>query len=372
MDPKTALIHEWLTTMGGSEKVLAAMYELYPSPIYTLIADRNNLKGSCFENADIRVSRVQKLPFAHKMYRRYLSLFPFAIEQFDLSEYDVIISSNHCVSKGVLTNANQLHICCCYTPMRYAWDQYHQALTDAGLSRGLKSYVVRKALHRIRLWDVLSANRVDYFIAISRYVARRIEKIYRRKAEVIYPPVDVERFNICTEKDDFFLTASRMVPYKKIELIARAFARMPEKKLVVVGDGPEYKRIKSVASKNIDLLGYQPDSVLNELLGKAKAFVFAAEEDFGILPVEAQACGTPVIAYGRGGALETVIPGKSGILFPEQNEMSLIGAVKKFEKTKSSFNPEIIRTSAEKFSAKRFKKEFKSYMDKRINLFFNK
>jgi glycosyltransferase involved in cell wall biosynthesis len=202
-------------------------------------------------------------------------------------------------------------------------------------------------------------------------VARRIKKIYRREAEVIYPPVNVERFTLCTQKEDFYLAASRMVPYKKIGLIVQAFARMRDKRLIVIGDGPGYKSIKSLATKNVELLGFQPDNVLKNLLERTKAFIFAAEEDFGILPVEAQACGTPVIAYGRGGVLETVIPGKSGILFDEQSEDSIIDAIKRFESTADTFQPDIIRSGVEKFSPARFKNEFKTYVDRVIKQFFN-
>jgi glycosyltransferase involved in cell wall biosynthesis len=356
-------VHEWLTTIGGSEKVLEAIYQLYPSPIYTLLADKKNLQGSGFENADIHVSRIQRFPFATKMYRRYLNYFPFEIEQFDLSQYDMVISSNHCVAKGVLTNAHQIHVCYCHTPMRYAWDQYHQSLNDSGFSKGIKSHIARKALHKIRLWDVVSANRVDHYIANSKYIANRIEKTYRRRADVIYPPVDVDRFTLCTDKQDFYLAVSRMVPYKNIGFIVNAFSHIPKKKLVVIGDGPEYKTIKSHAPKNVELLGYQPDSVLNDYLGKAKAFIFAAEEDFGILPVEAQACGTPVIAYGRGGALETVTHGISGILFADLDIESFIDAIRIFERQEKAFRPDSIRNGVKKFSVNRFKEEFKSYIE---------
>lgn len=366
---RIALVHEWLTTMGGSENVLAALYEIYPSPIYTLLVNRDSLKGTIFENASIKTSFIQNLPFAKKKYRSYLSLFPIAVEQFDLSGFDVILSSSHCVAKGVLTGSNQLHICYCHTPMRYAWDLYHRYLKQEGLKRGLKSIVAKQILHKIRMWDILSSNRVDHFIANSLHIARKIEKIYRRDAHVIYPPVDIERFDICTQKENYYITASRMVPYKMIDLIVKAFVLMPDRKLVVVGDGPDFKKIKKLSKKNIELLGYQSFEALKNHLKKAKAFIFAAEEDFGILPVEAQACGTPIIAYGRGGALETVVPEKSGIFFYEQSEESIINAVERFDKIEEKFQPDLIRKGVEKFNKQRFKEEFKRFVEKKAGSF---
>jgi glycosyltransferase involved in cell wall biosynthesis len=368
---KTALIHEWLSTIGGSEKSLEAIYEVFPSPIYTLVADKNKLKSTSFKEAEIRTSFIQKLPFAKRKYRSYLGLFPLAVEQFDLSDYDVILSSSHCAAKGVLTRGDQLHICYCYSPMRYAWDLYHNYLTQANLSRGLKSLIARKILHKMRIWDVISSNRVNYFIAISHHIAKRIKKIYNRESVVIYPPVDIGRFEVQSEKENFYVTASRLVPYKMISLIVKAFAQMPDKKLVVIGDGPEFMKIKQYAANNIEIMGYQPFTVLKDYLGRAKAFVFAAEEDFGILPVEAQACGTPVIAYGKGGALETIIPGKSGLFFNRQDEESLIDAVGKFETLEGRFHPHSIRKSIEKFSRDRFKKEIRIFVADKTSHFFS-
>ena len=368
---KTALIHEWLTTIGGSENVLGAIFEIYPSPIFTLLANKDNLKDTIFKNAEIKTSFIQNLPFAKKKYRNYLGLFPMAVEQFDLSEYNVLISSNHCVAKGVLTRADQLHICYCHSPVRYAWDLYQRYMKESGYGSGLKAFFVKRVVHKLRIWDTISSNRVDYFIANSNHIAAKIKKIYKREAEVIYPPVDVDRFTVCHEKENFYLAASRMVPYKMMPLIVQSFAKMPEKRLVVIGDGPDYKKVKQLAKKNIELLGYQPFNILNEYLGRAKAFIFAAEEDFGILPVEAQACGTPVIAYGKGGALETVSPGKSGMFFYEQSEDSLIKAINNFENIEAEFKPDVIRKGAERFGKARFKKEFKRFVDEKINVFFN-
>lgn len=367
---KIALVHDWLITLAGAEKVLEKIYELYPSPIYTLVKNEKNLKGSIFENAKIITSFIQKLPKAKTKYKNYLPLFPLAIEQFDLSEYDVIISSSHAVAKGVLTNSNQLHISYVHTPIRYVWDLYHDYLKESSLNKGLKGLIAKFILHYIRIWDASTANRVDYYIANSKYIARRIKKIYRKDAVVIYPPVDVEKFEVWVKKENFYLTASRMVPYKKINLIVKAFSQIPDKKLVVIGDGPDFKKVKSKASKNVELLGYQPFEVLKDYMQRAKAFVFAAEEDFGIIPVEAQACGTPVIAYGKGGVLETIIENKTGIFFKEQTVESLIQAIKDFERKENIFDPYEIRKNAERFRKERFKEEFKSFVEDKIEKFF--
>lgn len=367
---KIALVHDWLITLGGAEKAFEAIYELYPSHIYTLLKDEDNLKNSVFEKAVIETSFIQKLPKAKKLYRNYLPLFPLAIEQFDLSGYDVVISSSHAVAKGVLTNPNQLHICYCYTPMRYAWDLYHDYLKESGLDKSLKGLIARYILHKIRLWDVVSTNRVDYFVAISNYIAKRIKKVYSKDATVIYPPVDVDKFEVYTKKENFYITASRFVPYKKIDLIVEVFSKMPEKKLVVIGDGPDFAKVKEKASKNVELLGYQPFEVLKDYMKKAKAFVFAAEEDFGIAPVEAQACGTPVVAYGKGGISETVIDGKTGIFFKSQSAEDIIEAIKRFENIENSFDAFTIRKNAERFSKDRFKREFKEFVDSKIDEFF--
>ena len=358
----TALVHEWLTVLAGSEQVLQAIYQIYPSPIYTLVKDAARLENSVFAQADIHTSFIQKLPWATKKYKSYLPFFPLAIEQFDLSEYDVVISSSHAVAKGVLTNADQIHICYCYTPIRYAWDLYHQYLKESGFDRGLRSYLARLILHYLRLWDYSASARVDHYIACSNYIARRIQKTYRREASVIYPPVEVDKFTLVTDKENFYLTASRLVPYKRIDLIVEAFSQMPEKQLVVIGDGPEFKKIKAKSGKNVRMLGYQPFEQMRDYMQRAKAFIFAAKEDFGIVPVEAQACGTPVIAYGKGGSLETVVEDVTGIFFNEQTTASLVQAVNKFEQHRQPWDAQEIRTHACKFSPEQFSKHFREFM----------
>ncbi len=355
---KTALIYDWFADgSGGGEKTFEAIYELFPSPIYTLLKSPQALFGTAFEKEQIYTSFIQKLPFALKKYRTYLPLFPLAIEQFDLSCYDLLISCSHCVAKGILTHADQVHLCYCYTPMRYAWDLYHQYLEEAQIKRGLKGRLAQFFLHYLRLWDFQSCNRVDAFGAISHYVARRIRKTYGREAKVIYPPVDLSFFELEKKKDPFYITASRMVPYKKIDLIVEAFSQMPDQTLIVIGEGPEQEKIRAKAGKNIQLLGYQSNASLKSYLQKARAFIFAAVEDFGILPVEAQACGTPVIAYGRGAVLETVENGKTGLFFNEQTPQSIREAVERFERQQDAFDPEQIRAATGRFGVERFKTE---------------
>ena len=367
---KKALIHDWFSTYAGAEKCVESFTNVWDDfEIYGLIdflseRDRDKiLKGK-----RAHTSFIQKLPFAKGKYRNYLPLFPLAIEQFDLSSYDVVLSSSHAVAKGVLTHSNQLHIAYIHTPIRYAWDLYHQYLRESGLDRGLKGMLAKYFLHKIRLWDASTANRVDHYVANSRYIARRIEKIYDKPSDVIYPPVDVDKFTLREAKDEFYLTASRMVPYKKIDLIVEAFSQT-DKKLLVIGDGPDIEKIKSKASKNIELLGFADDKTMVDLMGQAKAFVFAAEEDFGITPVEAQACGTPVICFGRGGALETVQEGISGLYFMEQNVKELLGAVAKFEQNRDKFEPVKIRENSLRFSRARFESEIKSYVEKKYKEF---
>jgi glycosyltransferase involved in cell wall biosynthesis len=358
---KVAIVHEWLVNFGGSEQVLSQLLEIYPdADLFTLVdflsdSDRARLGGR-----RPFTSFIQRMPFACKRYRGYLPLMPMAIEQFDLSQYDVVISSSHAVAKGVLTGPNQVHICYCHTPIRYAWDMQHQYLRDAKLTKGIRGILARVILHYIRVWDTRTAAGVDHFICNSAFISRRIMKAYGRQSTVIHPPANTEMFNLRQDKEAFYFTASRMVPYKRIDLIVEAFSGMPDRQLIVIGDGPEMRRLQQLAGPNVILMGYQPDSVLKDHLQRARAFVFAAEEDFGILPVEAQACGTPVIAFGRGGALETVVGPNlangatpTGIFFHSQTIEALQDAVRQFETLK--IEPESCRAWAESFSPTAFR-----------------
>jgi glycosyltransferase involved in cell wall biosynthesis len=355
---KVALVQDWLTELGGAEKVFKQMYNLYPdADIYTLVYNKNVLHEMGIPESKVTASFIQNLPFAKKKYRNYLPLFSMAIETFDLSQYDLVISSSYCVAKGVLTNSNQKHICYCHSPVRYAWDLHHQYLKEANLEKGIKGFLVKYFLHKLRIWDIASLNRVDQFISNSDYIKQRIKKVYNQEAITIYPPVDTKAFEHVNKKDDYYFTCSRMVPYKKIDLIVKAFSMMPKKKLIVIGTGPDYKKIKKIATSNIILLGYQPFLVLKNYMQRARAFVFAAEEDFGIVPIEAQSAGTPIIAFGKGGILETVQEGKTGIFFKKQNVQSVIDAVQSFEALENTFDFQTIRSNAERFSEEIFREK---------------
>ncbi len=358
---RIAIVHDWLVTYAGAERVLEQIIACFPdADLFSLVDfldDRTFIRGK-----PVTTSFIQKLPLARTKYRSYLPLMPLAIEQLDLSAYDVVISSSHAVAKGVLTGPDQVHISYVHSPIRYAWDLQHQYLQQSKLTSGPKSAFARLILHYIRNWDTRTSNSVDGFVANSAFIARRIKKVYQREAEVIFPPVDVEAFSPNEQKEDFYLTASRMVPYKKIDLIVEAFARMPERRLVVIGDGPDMQKVRAKAAPNVEIMGYQPFSVLRDRMRRAKAFVFAAEEDFGISVVEAQACGTPVIAYGKGGALETVRdpsqPRPTGMFFGEQTAESIIAALDDFAGNPGRFSAADCRANAERFSAGLFRERF--------------
>jgi glycosyltransferase involved in cell wall biosynthesis len=365
---RVAVVHDWLYVYGGAERVLENILECFPqAELYSLIDFLPQKYRHALKHKNVHTSFIQKLPLAATKHRNYLPLMPLAVEQFDLSSYDLILSSSYAVAKGVITGPDQLHVCYCHSPIRYAWDLQHQYLRESNLERGVKSWLARYVLHRLRLWDTRTANGVDAFIANSQFVARRIRKVYRREATVIHPPVDTAAFALREQKEDFYVTASRLVPYKKIDLIVEAFAAMPDKQLVVIGEGPEFEKIKAKAASNVTLLGYQPFNVLKDYMERARAFVFAAEEDFGIVPIEAQACGTPVIAYGKGGALETVkgfpqeLP--TGIFFAEQTVNALQGAVQIFEANLAAFDPTVIRQHAVGFSSETFRTKLTAFVE---------
>lgn len=362
---KIAIVHDWLVESGGAEKVLAELINIYPeAEVFSTVDYLTALqRDSILKGKQANTTFIQRLP-GSKGYKKYFPLMPLAIANLDLSKYEIVISSSSSVAKGVITGPNQIHICYCHSPMRYAWDLQHQYLKETGLARGVKSLLVKYMLHKMRVWDVISSFGVDHYIANSHFIARRIKKVYRRGADVIYPNVAVEDFEMIDQKSDYYFTCSRMVPYKKIDLIVEAFSGMPDKKLVVIGDGPDMEKIKGKAATNIELMGYQPFEVLKEKMGNARAFVFAAEEDFGIVPVEAQACGTPVIALGKGGALETVSENITGVFFKDQNIESLREAVDRFESM--TFNASRIREHAEGFSTQRFRSQIESLISKKL------
>lgn len=355
----TAIVHDWLPVYAGAERVLEQMIHVMPEcELFSLIDFLPADQRDFLQGKSVTTSLIQKLPLARSKYRYYLPFVPFATEQFNLTSHDIIVSSSYVAAKGVLTAADQLHISYVHSPIRYAWDLYFQYLKEGGLETGLKGLLAKIILHYVRLFDVSTANRVDHYVANSKTVARRIWKTYRRKAEVIYPPVDTSAFTLCTDKEDFYVTASRLVPYKRIDLLVEAFREMPGKELVVIGDGPDYEKIASKATPNVKMLGHVSFEELRKYMQHAKAFLFAAEEDFGIVPVEAQACGTPVVAFGKGGATETVVPGETGLFFKEQTPESVKAAVEELERIYPQLSHARIRENALRFSAERFRQEF--------------
>ncbi|MGY0204118.1 glycosyltransferase family 4 protein [Acinetobacter soli] len=367
MSPKVVIVADWLVTYAGAERVISEMIKVFPkADLFSVIDFLSEESRQHFLGKHAQTTFIQKFPKAESKYRNYLPFMPLAIEQLDVSAYDVVLSSSHAVAKGVLTGPDQLHISYVHSPIRYAWDLQHQYLRELGLTQGIKALIVRWLLHKIRMWDYRTANGVDHFVANSKFIARRIKKVYGRDSDVIYPPVDTDRFILREDKDDFYFTASRMVPYKKIDLIVEAFAQMPDKKLVVIGDGPDMQKIRSKATSNIEILGYQSNQVMQDHMQRAKAFVFAAEEDFGITPVESQACGTPVIAFGKGGSCETVISDlnqkPTGIFFDQQNISSVIDAVNYFETNQDLYLPSNCRDNALRFSNQRFELELEKYV----------
>jgi glycosyltransferase involved in cell wall biosynthesis len=360
---RVAIVHDWFVTYAGSERVVEQLIALFPqADMFSLLdflphSDRRMLAGKT-----VTTSFLQRLPLARRKYTAYLPLMPLAIEQLDLSRYDLVISSNHCVAKGVLTGPDQLHISYVHTPMRYAWDAQHEYLAGAGMNRGLKAVAARWMLHKLRMWDARTSHGVDSFVANSHFIAGRIRKAYRRRARVVYPPVDTEAFRLSQRREDFYLAASRLVPYKRLDVLVDAFALMPKKRLVVIGDGPDLNKLRARATSNVTMLGYQDSTVLCDLIGRARAFLFAAREDFGIVPVEAQAAGTPVIAYGRGGALETIrgldSDAPTGLFFDEQTPAAVVEAIQTFEREEHRIKPADCRASAMRFGVERFKHEF--------------
>src|SRR3990167_7385852 len=374
---KIAIICDWLVSPGGAEKVLDQLLSCYPqADLFAVLDQMDPQKRGFLRNKPVKTTFIQKFPFVKKHYRTYLPFMPLAVEQLDLSSYELVISSSHAVAKGIITGPHQLHISYTHTPMRYAWDLQHHYLQETGLDKKLVGYLARYFLHRLRAWDLQSALRVDHFIANSQFIARRIMKTYRRSALVIYPPVDLTQFHPSSQKEEFYLAASRLVPYKKMDLIVESFQAMPDKKLMVIGEGPDANKIKRKAGSNVEILGALSKEKLTHYLQRAKALIFAAEEDFGLIPVEAQACGTPVIAYGKGGVLETVRDlshdHPTGVFFNEQNIAEIIAAIKTFETHQALFTLENCVENAKRFSTHHFQTQFKAFVDEKLKEFFNR
>lgn len=361
---KIAFVHEWIASYTGSEKVLAAMAPLYPdAPIYLTSYDPRHIRGTPLEQHPIHTSFLQRFPFVKSHHHLYLPLMPYAVEQHDLSAYDVVVSSSHSVAKGVLTRSDQLHISYVHTPMRYAWDLYFGYGQQDSRGRGVTGWAARWILHYVRLWDRLSADRVDVMIANSHHVARRIRKTYRRRARVVYPPVDVDRFRPGRKRDDFYLVVSRLVAYKRVDLIIEAFKQM-DKPLVIIGKGPEEAKLRRLAGPTVRFVQENDDPTITDHMERCRGFVIAAEEDFGITAVEAQAAGAPVVAFGRGGTRETVVENKTGVFFNRQHPDDLRDAVQHLEATSIMMRPDEMRLQAQRFSVPRFNHEIGDLIDR--------
>ncbi len=352
--PRVAILHDWITTFGGAERCLILFHKLFPTaPVYTLVCDHKNLPEE-LKNARIITSFIQRLPDAVRKYPNYLPLMPRAVEQWNLSGYDLVLSSSHCCVKGALTREDQAHVCYCYTPIRYIWDLYQTYLKHTRMS-GLKKKTFELTSHYLRIWDYCAAQRVDRFVAISETVRRRIEKTYQRKSTVIYPPVRTDMFVPAEDgARDYYLIVSRFVPYKRIDLAVKAFAERSEP-LLVVGEGPQAKSLRAAATPNVEFLGGVDDEELVALYQNCKALIFPGVEDFGLTPVEAQACGRPVVARGKGGATESVIDGKTGVFFAEDSPDALNDAINRLESMQIS--GEACRENSLKFSEDRFLEE---------------
>ena len=374
---RIAVVHEWLVTYAGSERVLEQILACFPEADLFAVVDFVPPAERAFLGGRVpKTTFVQRLPLARRAHRAYLPLMPFAVEQLDLSGFDLVVSSSHAVAKGVLTGPDTLHVCYCHSPLRYAWDLQHEYLREAGFGWGPRGLAARWMLHRLRMWDARSAAGVDAFVANSAFVARRIRKAYRRAAAVIAPPVDVEAFTPAptanTEAEDssaYYVTASRFVPYKRVPLIVEAFRELPNSRLVVIGDGPERDAVRRMAGPNVTLLGHQPREELVRWLRGARAFVFAAVEDFGIAPIEAQACGTPVIAY-RGGALPETVPGLDaaspcGVFYDAQTPEAVRAGIARFEAEAHRITAAACRRNAERYTADRFRREFGAWVAER-------
>ncbi|MFA5864142.1 MAG: glycosyltransferase [Phycisphaerae bacterium] len=372
MSLKVALVHYWLTTYGGGEKCIEALCELWPgADIFTLVYDPKIFVNSVISRHKVTPSFIDRLPLARKKFRHYFPLFPFAVEQFDLRGYDVVISSSSGFAHGVITDPHQLHLCYMHTPLRYAWSGYHEYMDHPEIRSRWKNGLTRMILHRIRTWDYLAAQRVDEFIANSREVQRRIWKYYRRQAHVIHPPIEVAKLAPASDqkKETFYLTFSRLVPYKRVDLIVEAFKAMPNHRLIVGGDGPELEKLKKMAqgAKHIEFIGFIPENEKINLLRQAKGFIFAAHEDFGMVPLEAQASGTPVIAFRKGGSLETVDENRTGVFFDLQSPESLIDAISRFEAI--DFDPENLSAWVGRFSVNNFQNKIRNFVQTSWNIY---
>ena len=365
---KLALVHYWLTGMRGGEKVVQSICKLFPEiDIFTLVYNKAKISESINQHK-IYTSFIQKLPFARRAYQTYLPFMPVAIEQFNLSDYDIVISSESGIAKGVLTKPETCHFCYCHTPMRYLWNMYFDYLENENI-RFIKRGIIEIFFNYLRVWDLATSFRVDYFICNSQNVRKRILKYYNRDSEVIYPPVDVDNMKFETRKQDYYLMVGQLVSYKRVDLAIKAF-NVLGKELIIIGEGSEYKKLKKIAKNNIRFLGWQSTDNLKKYYAMAKALIFPGEEDFGIIPVEAQASGTPVIGYGKGGLLETVIKGKTGMFFNRQDHKDIIDTVENFESVSSKFDPYEIRNNSMRFSKKSFENKLSRFLEEKYQEYY--
>ncbi len=368
---KIALVCDSMSAFGGAERVVEQILAAYPqADVFSVLDTVPASQRGFLQGRSIRTSFLQRLPGIARYYRHLLQFWPLAVEQLDVSDYDLVISSHHSVAYGVLTRPGQTHLSYVHSPMRYAWDLQHQYLREARLDRGLLGIYARRTLHQMRLWDYAAAQRPDHIACNAAFVAERMWKLHRREASVIHPPVAVDLPPPVAAKEDYYISVGRLVPYKRIELLARAFREMPQRRLKIVGDGPDARRIAALAAPNIEILGFQPTARVRELLAGARAFLFAGIEDFGITPVEAQALGTPVIAYRAGGLLETVNgpehPRPTGLFFDRQDTAAIIAAVAEFEAQGHRFTAAHCRDNAQRFSEQRFRAEFTAFVEQSL------
>jgi glycosyltransferase involved in cell wall biosynthesis len=361
--PSVAFIHDWLVSYGGAERVLEALLAIYPgSPVYTLVYRPQALGHSPIRQAAVQPSGISRWPFAGRLYRNYLPFMPMAVEQFDLRAYDIVISLSHAVAHGVLTGPHQLHLSYILSPARFAWHLYQQYLEEYRLQRGVRAWIARPLLHWFRLWDHAASSRVDQYVAISHWIADAVRRAYRREADVIYPPVDVERFRPGARREDYYITVARLVANKRLDLIVEACTALG-RRLLVVGEGPERRRLEALAGPSVEIAGWLDDDRLPDLLGRARAFIHAADEDFGIAPLEAQAAGCPVIALGRAASLETVVEGRTGLFYAEPSVEALTSAIIRFEQGPQSYDAQTLHDHASQFGVERFEDEFRSCLE---------
>lgn len=356
---KVALIHYWFVGMRGGEKVIEALCDMFPeADIYCHVYDSNSA-SSIIKKHNVRTTLIQKLPKANRFYQSYLPLMPIALEQLDLNEYDLVISSESGPAKGVVVGPDTMHICYCHSPMRYVWDMYPQYYSSAGF---FKKILMIPFIHYLKIWDRCSADRVDYYLANSKFVAKRIKKYYRRDSTVINPPVEISAFSIANNVSDYYLIVGQLVGYKRVELAVDAF-NQSGRKLVIIGEGEQLRFLKEKAKSNIQILGKQPFDVIKSYYSSCKALIFPGIEDFGMVPIEAMASGRPVIAYRKGGALETVIDGVTGLFFDEQTEQSINNTIERFESMDTSFCPATIRKHSMQFDKKYFTCKIKKFIN---------